>query len=141
MPLLLRCRCRCRCPCCCHCRCRCLPLPATALAADLLPLPPQEPMLPLSQLRQMAQPNLQPRDLGCAFRYYFSVWRDLIFWNPQDSVNYFRFRRRHVGIQSLGQDKFVSESARIRNPAGILSKGPLKVLHPMPRVTNIQLAD
>ena len=67
------------------------------------------------------------------------AWRPgLIFWNPQVSTDYFRFCETHVGIKSF-QGKI--NLFQILPEPGIGLASILKVLHTVPRMTNIQLAD
>ena len=80
-----------------------------------------------------AHPSLRCRStlaLGCTFRFFsVPVW-------PHFSADFFRFRGTHVGIKS-----FQGKINLFGNPARIRREGPLKVMHTVPRVPYIQLAD
>ena len=58
--------------------------------------------------------------LGCAFRFVFSFLTGLTFRNPQNSVDYFRFRGTHAEIKSFpGKINLFRNPTESGIPAGI----------------------
>ena len=87
------------------------------------------------------QINIPSRRLGCAFHVYSGS-------GPASFFGILRFPRitsdsaEHTSELNHSRARLsFPESFGTRNPTGIRREGPLKVLHTVPRVTNIELAD
>jgi hypothetical protein len=64
------------------------------------------------------------------------------FWNPPVTTDYFGFRGTHVGIKSFqGKINLFRNPPESEIPAKIPEERILEVLHSMPHVTIIQLAE